>query len=231
MSKKIVFFTGAGISAESGISTFRDSGGLWEEYKIEDICSAGCLDWNREKTVEFYDKRRENISDKVPNKAHLTISKLQKKYPNSIKIVTQNVDDLFEKAGCKEILHLHGFLREVVCRNRSCNYLYDIAYAKQAEKCPECGDYLRPNVVFFGEAAPKYWDMDEVLRDSYMTIIIGTSGNVLNVADIIMGSKYSILNNLEKSDAINDRIFDKVIYGTATNAINEIEKLIELLLT
>ena len=107
---KVIIFSGAGISAESGISTFRDSGGLWNEYKIEDICSAGCMQKNRDKTIEFYDKRRVELEDKQPNKAHRKIKKLKDKYPNDIAIITQNVDNLFEKAGCRDVLHLHGIL-------------------------------------------------------------------------------------------------------------------------
>jgi len=228
--KKVVFFTGAGISAESGISTFRDTGGLWEQYKIEDICTAGCLDTNRDETVEFYNKRRDDIKDKIPNKAHITISKLQKKYPNNIKIITQNVDDLFEKAGCTDILHLHGFLPQIRCQDDYCDYITNIGYESQADECPLCGGYLRPNIVFFGEQAPKYQDMYEELQDVDMIIIIGTSGNVINVQYLIDGAKYSILNNLEYSSAIDDNLFDKVIYDKATVAIDEIEVIVEELL-
>ncbi|MEA1914272.1 MAG: Sir2 family NAD-dependent protein deacetylase, partial [Campylobacterota bacterium] len=105
--KKIVFFTGAGISADSGISTFRDADGLWENYDVQKICTAGCLDTNRDETVEFYNNRRLDLKDKRPNKAHHTIARLQTQYSQSIKIITQNVDDLFEKAGCKDVLHVH----------------------------------------------------------------------------------------------------------------------------
>jgi len=228
--KKIVFFTGAGISAESGISTFRDTGGLWEQYDIKDICTAGCIETNRDQTVEFYNKRRLDIKDKKPNKAHHTIAKLKAKYPNNIKIITQNVDDLFEKASCKDVLHLHGFLSEVKCTNELCNYKEDIGYKKQDKYCPLCDEYIRPNIVFFGEHAPKYWDMYEILKDIDMIIIIGTSGNVIDVNHLIHDAKYSILNNLEYSPSINDNFFDKVIYDKATVAIEKIEKIVEELL-
>jgi NAD-dependent deacetylase len=226
---KIIIFSGAGISAESGISTFRDSGGLWEQYNIKDICTSGCLETNREQTIEFYDKRRANIKNKVPNNAHLKIKELQDKYPNDIKIITQNVDDLFEKAGCKEVLHLHGFLREIYCEE--CGYKEDIGYGKLDDAwddCPMCHNLLRPNVVFFGEQAPKYEDMFLEMDECKMLVVIGTSGNVLNT-DMFLTSKwskstieYSILNNLEKSDAINDKLYSKVLYKKATEAIDEI---------
>jgi NAD-dependent deacetylase len=227
--KKIIFFTGAGISAESGISTFRDTGGLWEEYKIEDICTAGCLESNRDETIEFYNKRRLDIQNKNPNYAHTSIATLQKKYPDNIQIITQNVDDLFEKANCNDVLHLHGYLRELRCENKKCNNILDIAYEEQNQtlKCPICQGLLRPNIVFFGEEAPKYQDMHAILQDVDIMIIIGTSGNVINVDYLISNAKYTILNNLELSYAINDKVFDKVIYDKATIAIDEIKLIVE----
>ena len=129
---KIVIFSGAGISAPSGISTFRDAGGLWEKHNIQDICTAGCLDTNREQTIDFYDQRRKDIKDKNPNLAHKVIAKLKNSYPSKIAVITQNVDNLFEKAGCKEVLHLHGFLRDIKCTK--CNFVKDIAYEKQKKK-------------------------------------------------------------------------------------------------
>jgi NAD-dependent deacetylase len=226
-NKKIVFFTGAGISAESGISTFRDSGGVWEEYDIEKVCSAGCLDTNRDETLEFYDKRRFDLKNKRPNKAHYTIAKLQEEYPKSVHIITQNVDDLFEKAGCKDVLHLHGFLTKVRCEDDKCDYITDIGYSEIGyESCPLCGEYLRPDVVFFGEEAPNYLKMYSLLKDVDITVVIGTSGNVINVNNVIENSKYNILNNLEQDNVIDDKKFDKLIYSRATVAIDEIEKTI-----
>jgi len=222
---KVVVFSGAGISAESGISTFRDSGGLWENYKIEEICSAGCLDWNYDATIEFYDKRREDIADKEPNKAHKEFVALKKRHLKEVALITQNVDDLFEKAGCEDILHLHGFLREVRCE--ACGFLDDIGYKKlrevYADGCPRCSHPLRPNVVFFGEAAPKYTDMYKELQDCEMLVVVGTSGNVINT-DMFLNSqiKYSILNNLEPSPAIDDRLYSKVLYKKASEAVDEI---------
>lgn len=221
---KVIIFSGAGISAESGISTFRDSGGLWENYKIEEICNAGCLDWNYDETIKFYDKRREDIRDKNPNKAHIKIKELHERYPNDVKIITQNVDDMFERAGCNDVLHLHGFLREVRCE--SCGFKDDIGYEKQQSvyaSCPKCAHDLRPNIVFFGEAAPKYQYLYTELDDCEMFVVIGTSGNVINT-DMFLGGgiKYSILNNLEPSDAINDTLYTKVLYKKATEAIDEI---------
>ncbi len=228
---KVLILSGAGISAESGISTFRDSDGLWENYRIEDVCSAGCLDTNGEATRAFYDARRADIEDKTPNYAHKVIVELKQKYPNEISVLTQNVDDLFEKAGIKksEIVHLHGFLRELRCRE--CDEVFEIGYKKQDEcfnaQCPNCGGELRPNIVFFGEAAPEYQKLTHELNSCELIVIIGTSGNVLDVTYFAQLTDKSILNNLEKSDAIDDSYFTKVYYAKATEAIAEIAEYIE----
>ena len=223
---KVIIFSGAGISAESGISTFRDSGGLWDNYKIEEICSAGCLEWNYDETIRFYDKRREDIKDKKPNKAHLEIVKLAKKYPDDVAIITQNVDDMFEKAGCENVVHLHGFLPEVRCE--SCGFLDNIGYQKLSDvynECPNCMAKLRPNIVFFGEAAPMYEKLYTALQDCEMFVVIGSSGNVINTDMFVSsGIKKSILNNLEPSSAIDDSLYSKVIYKKATEAVDEIVK-------
>jgi NAD-dependent deacetylase len=223
---KVIIFSGAGISAESGISTFRDSGGLWDNYKIEEICSAGCLEWNYDETIRFYDKRREDIKDKKPNKAHLEIVKLAKKYPDDVAIITQNVDDMFEKAGCENVVHLHGFLPEVRCE--SCGFLDNIGYQKLSDvynECPNCMAKLRPNIVFFGEAAPMYEKLYTALQDCEMFVVIGSSGNVINTDMFVSsGIKKSILNNLEPSSAIDDRLYSKVIYKKATEVVDEIVK-------
>lgn len=226
---KVVIFTGAGISAQSGISTFRDSGGLWENYRIEEICNAGCLEWNYEETINFYDKRREDIADKEPNYAHKRLKILQDSYPKDVKLITQNVDDMFEKAGCKDVLHLHGFLREVVCE--SCGFKDDIGYDKLQEAyafCPECHNKLRPNIVFFGEDAPKYQYLYRELDDCEVLVVIGTSGNVINTDMFLTNAiKISILNNLEPSLAINDELYTIVLYKKATEAVDTIVKTVE----
>jgi NAD-dependent deacetylase len=225
---KVIIFSGAGISAPSGISTFRQNDGLWEQYDIKRICTAGCLSWNRDETIEFYDKRRVDIKDKLPNKAHIKIKQLQDKYPNDIKIITQNVDNLFEKAGCKDVLHLHGFLTQVYCEQ--CGFIKDIGYQtlKDAgETCIKCGSLLRPNIVFFEEMAPKYEELNQEIQDCDFIVIIGTSGNVVGVNSMASFIPNSILNNLEPSNAIDETIFKKVLYKSAVDAIDEIASDIE----
>jgi NAD-dependent deacetylase len=227
---KVLILSGAGISAESGISTFRESDGLWEKHSIEDVCSAGCLDSNEEGTKKFYDARRVDIKDKTPNYAHKIIVELKQKYSNEITVFTQNVDDLFEKAGMKkhEIIHLHGYLLELRCRK--CNEIFETTYINQdefASKCPSCGGKLRPNIIFFGEVAPEYQKLTQELNRCELIVVIGTSGNVLDVTYFAQLTEYSILNNLEPSNAIDDSYFTKVYYAKATEAIAEIAEYIE----
>jgi len=226
--KKVMIFSGAGLSAESGISTFRDSGGLWDNYDINKICTAGCLDWNYEETIHFYNLRRKDIEDKKPNYAHKKIAEIKSKYPKLIDVVTQNVDDLLERANCKDILHLHGFLREIKCMK--CGKIKDIEYKEQKGqllKCDKCKSKMRPNVVFFNEPAPKYNDLNDKLSNCGLFIVIGTSGNVIDVSYFSKYIDYSILNNLDKSNAINERVFDKIYYKKATEAIDDISNHIE----
>ena len=230
---KIVILSGAGVSAESGISTFRDNNGLWEEYDVGVVCNYDSLEKNEDVTVEFYDKRRAELEEKEPNYAHDIIAQLKKRHPNEIAVITQNVDNLFEKAGLahEDVIHLHGFMPQVRCQNPNCNFLADIAYKKQNEafhgQCPNCSSHLRPNIVFFGEAAPKYEELQEELDDCELFIVIGTSGYVINTDRIVVNIENSILNNLEKSDAIFDELYSKVLYKPATQAIDEIAQDIE----
>ena len=226
--KKIIIFSGAGLSASSGISTFRDSGGLWDNYNIEHICQAGCLDWNYDETLHFYNLRRQDIKDKIPNNAHKIIAELKQKYPNNIEVITQNVDNLLERAGCEDILHLHGFLPLVRCME--CGAKENIGYEKQENEkkvCQRCGAKMRPDIVFFGEAAPMYEKMYAKLQDCNMLVIIGTSGYVIDVSFLTQYADISILNNLEPSEAIVEEVFDKIYYEDAVSGIEKIKKDIE----
>lgn len=219
---KIIIFSGAGISAQSGISTFRDSGGLWEEYRIEDICTAGVMQTNRKETIEFYNKRRLDIKDKLPNYAHQQVALLKNAHPNEVAVITQNVDDLFERAGCEGVIHLHGFLPNLRCQK--CETKVHIGYEAQDDnlKCDACGGNLRPDIVFFGESAPMYAKLQQEIEDCEVFVVIGSSGNVVPTDTVAAFVDYSILNNLEPSDAIKDEFYNKVLYKKATEAIDEI---------
>ena len=228
MDEKVVILSGAGLSASSGISTFRDEDGLWEKHNIQEICSVGCLDWNYHATINFYNLRRNDIKDRVPNNAHKMIAKLKNKYPKILEVITQNIDDLLEKADCKDVLHLHGFLKELRCMD--CEKVVDISYSSQDKSnstCKSCGGKMRPNIVFFGEAAPKYETMHKILKDCGLLVVIGTSGYVIDVSFLTQYADYSILNNLEPSDAIYEECFTKVYYEDANTAYEKIEQDIE----
>jgi NAD-dependent deacetylase len=229
---KVVVLSGAGISAESGLSTFRESDGLWAEYSVDDVCSAGCLITNRDETIAFYDKRRTELEEKEPNRAHKVLAELKNRYKEDIAIITQNVDNLFEKAGIthKDVVHLHGYLLKVQCEK--CHEVYEIGYNKLQDvnggKCISCDhEFVRPYIVMFGEMAPEYEKLDQEIQDCSLLIVIGTSGMVIGVNTIAYFIDRSILNNLEPSEAINDDYFDKVLYEKATIAIDEIAYEIE----
>jgi NAD-dependent deacetylase len=230
---KVVILSGAGVSAESGISTFRDSGGLWDDYDVKVVCNHDSLERNEELTLEFYDKRRADLKDKYPNNTHRVIKELKQKYPDDISVITQNVDNLFQKAGMKddEVIHLHGFMTQVRCREDQCERIYNIGYDNidscNGGVCDDCGAKLRPNIVFFGEMAPKYEELNAQLNDCEMFVVIGTSGNVIGVNTIANFVDYSILNNLEPSAAIEEDLFDKVLYEKSSIAIEEIANDIE----
>jgi len=233
---KVLILSGAGISAESGISTFRESGGLWEEYDVSVVCNYDSMQKHEDVTIEFYDKRRAELESKEPNYAHKKVAELKNKYKKEIAVITQNVDNLFEKAGLKseDVVHLHGFLTEVRCQDLYCGEVFDIGYKKQNEfnggRCLACSSKLRPNIVFFGEQAPMYEELNRHIYDCELLVVIGTSGNVIGVNTMAQFAERSILNNYEPSSAINDTYFSKVLYKKATEAIGEIAGEIESLL-
>lgn len=214
--KKVLILSGAGLSAESGLKTFRDSGGLWEEYDVNEVCSVPGFLKNRAKVLDFYDKRREQLRDCKPNFAHEVIARLKDEFGDKIAVLTQNVDDLLEKAGCKDVIHLHGFLPEIRCEK--CENVINIGYESiKNKKCPKCkSDTMRHNIVMFGEKAPKYVDLYNELQDCNMFVCIGTSGEVLNVAGFTTYFEYNILNNLDAS--LIDKYFTKTYIMSATKA-------------
>ena len=181
--KKIVVFTGAGVSADSGISTFRDSNGLWANYRIEDVCTPEALAVNRARVVEFYNIRRKEMLSKQPNAGHLAIVKLEPYF--DVQVVTQNIDDLHERAGSKSITHLHGELRKL---RSSIDELATIPFEgwkQNLETRHSDGSLLRPFVVFFGENVPLLSKAIELVAQADIFIIIGTSLAVYPAASLI----------------------------------------------
>jgi len=217
--------TGAGISAESGLGTFRDSGGLWEKYKIEDVATEKAFLKNPALVLEFYNIRRRQLLNSFPNEAHFALNKLKEKY--NLSIITQNIDDLHKRSGSTDIVHLHGELREA--RSVIDNKIYSIKGSELniGDYC-EQGGQLRPNVVWFGEAVPNMdLAIDKVIQASVF-IIIGTSLNVFPAASLI---DYAI--NAERIIIIdpNSSYLDgvEIIYEKATEAVPQlVNELLEL---
>lgn len=181
--KKLVVLTGAGISAESGIRTFRDMGGLWEEYDIMEVASPQGWEANMELVLKFYNDRRKQLRECKPNAGHLGLVELEKDF--DVHIITQNVDDLHERAGSSKILHLHGELK----KSRSTGdeeLVYDIPgwELNKGDLC-EKGFQLRPNIVWFGEAVPAMMPAVRIAGKADIFVVIGTSLNVYPAASLL----------------------------------------------
>jgi NAD-dependent deacetylase len=181
--KKIVVLTGAGISAESGISTFRDSNGLWEQHRIEDVATFDAWRRNPDLVLEFYNQRRKQLYEVKPNAGHSALVKLEKKF--DVQIITQNVDDLHEQAGSTKVLHLHGELKKVRSTlDENLVYTLDGWELKKGDKC-EKGSQLRPHIVWFGEAVPMIVPAQKLSAEADIFIVIGTSLNVYPAAGLV----------------------------------------------
>jgi NAD-dependent deacetylase len=185
---RIVVLTGAGISAESGIRTFRDSGGLWEEHSIMDVATPEAWERNPSLVLEFYNQRRKQLGEVKPNAAHLALAKLEKQFP--VSIVTQNVDDLHERAGSTNVLHLHGELLKVRSE-RFPELIYPTKHweVKMGDFC-ERGTQLRPHIVWFGEEVPMISEAAEQVKQADILIVIGTSLNVYPAAGLLYHAPY-----------------------------------------
>jgi NAD-dependent deacetylase len=190
MKKKLVVLTGAGVSAESGVATFRDSNGLWENFKVEDVASIEGWYRNPEVVLSFYNARRAQLATVKPNAAHYAIAQLEKDW--EVTVVTQNVDNLHERAGSTKIIHLHGELtkvRPVNCYDENDNYseekVFDIGYEPVAigDLAPN-GAQLRPHIVWFGEAVPYINAAIDVVMDADVLLIVGTSLQVYPAAGL-----------------------------------------------
>lgn len=172
--QKIVVFTGAGMSADSGVSTFRDADGLWENHRIEEVCTSDAWRRNPGLVLDFYNARRAQLDRVEPNAGHLAVAELEQHFDEVI-VVTQNVDDLHERAGSSRIIHLHGELRKARSeRDPALVVTVGSTPTKLGDTAPD-GQQLRPHIVFFGEAVPEYERALEVVREADLLIVIGTS--------------------------------------------------------
>lgn len=184
MKKKLVVLSGAGISAESGLGTFRDNGGLWEKYDISEVATPQAWEVNQELVLDFYNQRRLNCLEAEPNEAHFGIQHLETYF--DVEIVTQNIDDLHERAGSSKILHLHGEILKQKCSvcNDTKLSLVENGIIEQGDLCPN-GHQMRPHVVWFGEDVPAMDEAIEICSNADILLVIGTSLNVYPAANLI----------------------------------------------
>lgn len=236
VKSKLVVLSGAGLSADSGIQTFRGLDGLWMNHRIDEVANG--LTWKKNWDVvrRFYNSRRTELATVEPNAMHKLIAEFQQRYPTVI--LTQNIDDLLERAGCTDVVHLHGKLTEMRCE--ACGHTWDIGYTAM-EANDRCASHkcdslkgVRPNVVFFNESAPNYRQMYKTFNEinqGDVVLVVGTSGVVLDINSLIFDRHgVKILNNLEPSEEINERYFHHVIYKNAVSAVAEIQQLVEQVL-
>ena len=221
---RLIVFSGAGLSAESGLPTFRGASGLWEGIPIRTVCHIETWEDNFEAVHDFYDARRQAGAGAEPNQAHRIIAEWQKTWSGRTPILTQNIDRLLERAGCTEVIHLHGDIRILWCV--TCGHEWEIKTDRYDRTgCPSCSSFrsVKPGVVFFGENAPRYHDLYQIvadLRAEDTIVVIGTSGTVLPADRLFAHSKaYSILVNLEPGRQMDEKAFSERRYGPATQQL------------
>ena len=230
--KNLVVLTGAGMSAESGISTFRDAGGLWDKYPVEQVATPEGYQRDPALVINFYNERRKQLLEVKPNRGHELLAELEKNF--NVTVITQNVDNLHEKAGSKNVIHLHGELSKV-CSSRD---PYDYRYIKELpeDDCEvkpgtEAGDgsLLRPFIVFFGESVPMIEPAAEAVQQADIFVIIGTSLNVYPAAGLISYTKPHIPIYLIDPGAVNTNGYYKIehIMKGASDGMKELKEILE----
>lgn len=196
--ENIVILTGAGVSAESGLDTFRGPGGLWCGHRVEDICTPEALARNRPLVLDFYDQRRAALDGVRPNAAHEALARLDREWKGGLLLVTQNVDDLHERAGSRRLRHMHGELMSSLCE--ACHTRAPFRGTMlDGTECGACGgvDTLRPDIVFFGEMPYEMGEIDRVLRRADLFVSIGTSGAVYPAAGFVRSARHHGAQTLE----------------------------------
>lgn len=226
--KKLVVLTGAGMSAESGISTFRDAGGLWEKHPIDDVATPNGWRRNPALVLDFYNQRRKQLFEVEPNDGHRALAELEKDF--DVRIITQNVDNLHERAGSTNILHLHGELMKVRSTGPG-NEVYNLTPDKYethvGDKCPK-GFQLRPHIVWFGEAVPEIENAILLTEQADIFVIIGTSMQVYPAASLINYIKPDALVYLIDPNEINHlQSYITVIQKGASEGMKELRMILK----
>lgn len=220
--RNIVVLTGAGLSAESGLATFRDSGGIWTRYDYREVATPEGFAHNPALVHEFYNLRRRDVAGARPNAAHVALARLEAAHTGSVTIVTQNVDPLHEAAGSRSLIHMHGELQKALCALCGARHAWldDLAVATP---CPSCGraSGMRPDVVWFGEVPYHMERIGEAIAQADLFISIGTSGNVYPAAGFVREASAhgarTLELNLEPSDGAS--LFDRALTGPATKLV------------
>ncbi|XDA97715.1 NAD-dependent deacylase [Sulfitobacter sp. LCG007] len=218
---KIVILTGAGISAESGLGTFRAEGGLWAQHRIEDVATPEGFARDPKLVVDFYNARRVQAAEAEPNEGHLALARLEAAYPGEVVVVTQNVDDLHERAGSAAVIHMHGALAGALCH--ACGHRWEAPLVMASgDACPSCGrGAARPDIVWFGEMPYRMEEILDHLETAAVFASVGTSGNVYPAAGFVSEARrhgaHTIEFNLERS-LVGD-LFREVRIGPATRTL------------
>jgi NAD-dependent deacetylase len=216
--RNIVILTGAGISAESGLATFRGPDGLWEGHRVEDVATPEAFARDPVLVHRFYDARRENLARVAPNAAHEALARLDAAWPGGLLIVTQNVDDLHERAGATRLLHMHGELKSAWCRACDARMAWAGEMGGHAV-CPSCAvaGCLRPDIVWFGEMPYEMDRIDRALMECDLFVSIGTSGNVYPAAGFVQTARYVGARTLEMNlePSLGSYLFDESRTGKA----------------
>jgi NAD-dependent deacetylase len=220
----IVILTGAGISAESGLATFRAADGLWEGHRVEDVATPEAYRRDPKLVHDFYDARRARLREVEPNAAHRALARLDAEWDGDLLLVTQNVDDLHERAGSKRLLHMHGELTRgwcLACNERQ-EWLGDMGEAAQCALCGERGR-VRPDIVWFGEMPYEMDRIEEALRSADLFVSIGTSGAVYPAAGFVQTARYCGARTLEMNldPSLGSTFFDESRIGPAGKLVPE----------
>lgn len=229
--KHIVILTGAGLSAESGLSTFRDKDGIWAKHRIEDVATPEAFARNPEAVLDFYNTRRKANANIKPNAAHEALARLEKDYPGEVLTVTQNIDPLHEMAGTANLIHMHGEILKMLCAHCGAKEPWGEEDLTTDLVCPVCGKAggMRPDVVWFGEMPYRMEEIYEALAACDLFISIGTSGNVYPASGFVMEARgagaHTVELNLEPSEGA--QLFAEAIHGPATKVVPAyVEKLL-----
>ncbi len=219
MAGGIFILSGAGLSAESGLRTFRAADGLWEDHRVEDVATFEAFERDPEVVQRFYNMRRTQAAEAQPNTAHVALAKLQADYDGPVTLVTQNVDDLLERGGARDVIHMHGSVMGALCA--SCDHRWPAPMEMHvSDPCPTCGaPHTRPDIVWFGEI-PYHMDaIQDALENSDLFVSIGTSGMVYPAAGFSQMARHLRMQTLELNLEASGAMFDAVIEGPATQVV------------